>query len=140
MSTGINMNEIVGSHDIVLLTLDTLRYDVAEALWQEGRTPNFAALLPETGWQERDAPGNFTYASHQAIFAGFLPTPKRPAPHPRLFAMEFAGSESIDSNTCVLPAATFVEGLQDRGYHTICVGGTGFFNKQNRLGRVMPDL
>ena len=28
----LDMNEIVGSHDLLLVTLDTLRYDVAEEL------------------------------------------------------------------------------------------------------------
>lgn len=134
------MNQIVGSHDIVLLTLDTLRYDVAVDLWQRGRTPNLATLLPETGWQKRHAPGSFTYSSHQAMFAGFLPTPCEPGPHPRLFAMAFEGSESIEKETRVFDSATLVEGLYKVGYHTLCVGGTGFFNKSTPLGKVLPGL
>tara|TARA_R110002096_G_scaffold42143_2_gene113516 strand:+ start:39335 stop:40213 length:879 start_codon:yes stop_codon:yes gene_type:complete len=136
----LDMNRIVGSHDIVLLTLDTLRYDVAIDLWQRGRTPNLAALLPRAGWQKRHAPGSFTYSSHHAMFAGFLPTPCEPGPHPRLFAMAFEGSESIASETCVFDSATLVEGLGNAGYHTLCVGGTGFFNKSTPLGKVLPGL
>ncbi len=138
--TRLDMNQIVGSHDIALLTLDTLRYDVAIDLWRRGRTPNLAKLLPETGWQERHAPGSFTYASHQAMFAGFFPTPCEPGPHPRLFAMAFEGSESIENETRVFDSATLIEGLYDLGYHTLCVGGTGFFNKNTPLGRVLPGL
>ncbi len=136
----LDMNQLVGSHDIVLLTLDTLRYDVAVDLWQRGRTPNLAKLLPKTGWQKRHAPGSFTYSSHQAMFAGFLPTPCEPGPHPRLFAMAFEGSESIEKETRVFDSATLVEGLRDAGYHTICVGGTAFFNKSTPLGKVLPGL
>ena len=84
------MNQIVGSHNILFITLDTLRYDVAQELWQQGKTPNFAEVLPATGWECRHSPGNFTYAAHHAFFAGFLPTPIAPGIHPRLFAVQFA--------------------------------------------------
>ena len=45
--------------------------------WDAGRTPHLTRLLPR-GWEERHSPGSFTYAAHQAFFAGFLPTPARP--------------------------------------------------------------
>jgi len=43
-------------------------------------------MLPASGWERRHSPASFTYAAHQAFFAGFLPTPASPGPHPRLFA------------------------------------------------------
>jgi hypothetical protein len=43
---GMDMNAIVGSHDLLLVTLDTLRYDVAADLASAGRTPNLARVLP----------------------------------------------------------------------------------------------
>ncbi len=132
------MKALVGTHDIVLITLDTLRYDVAQLLWSQGKLPHFAQVLPDQGWQRRDAPGNFTYASHQAFFAGFLPTPSCPGPHPRLLALRFSGSESIGEQTAVFDSPTIVAGLAARGYHTLCIGGTGFFNKRTPLGKVMP--
>lgn len=140
MTRELDMNAIVGSCDIALLTLDTLRFDVADELCRNGRTPNLAALLPNGAWEMRHAPGNFTYASHHAMFAGFLPTPARPGRHPRLFALRFEGSETTGGNTCVLDGPNIVEGLKDRGYHTICIGGVGFFNKRNALGSVLPSL
>ena len=33
-----------------------------------------------------------------------------------------------------------MSGLALRGYHTICIGGVGFFNRQSPLGRVFPAL
>lgn len=135
-----NFNEIVGIHDILFLTFDTLRYDVAQSLWQAGRIPNLAALLPDTGWEKRHSPGSFTYAAHQAFFAGFLPTPITPGKHPRPFAIQFEGSTTIAPETCVLTGASIPEGLALRGYRTICIGGVGFFNQRNPLGRVLPDL
>ncbi len=136
----IDMNRVVGSHDIALLTLDTLRHDVAERLHREGRTPLLSSLLPAAGWERRHTTGSCTYAAHHAFFAGFLPTPAAPGLHPRLFALRFLGSETTGPGTCVLDAPDLVHGLADRGYHTVCVGGVGFFNQQNPLGRVLPGL
>ncbi|PRP91254.1 hypothetical protein ENSA5_56670 [Enhygromyxa salina] len=133
----------VGTHDLVLLTLDTLRFDVAERALLEGRTPWLSALLdrtPARAWERRHTPGSFTWAAHQAFFAGFLPTPIEPGPHPRLFAMAFAGSETTTEQTAVFDAPDLVSGLRGRGYHTICAGGVGFFNEQTPLGRVLPEL
>ncbi|HIK06778.1 MAG TPA: STM4013/SEN3800 family hydrolase [Trichormus sp. M33_DOE_039] len=135
-----NMNQIVGTHDIVFITFDTLRYDVAIDLLAQGRTPNLAAVLPKTGWEERHSPGNFTYAAHHAFFAGFLPTPVKPGTHSRLFALGFEGSTTTTEATCVLEGSNIVSGLAAKGYHTVCIGGVGFFNKLNPLGNVLPSL
>ena len=129
--------------DVLFVTLDTLRYDVAVRCLDEGRTPNLAAVLPGGRWARRHSPGSFTYAAHHAFFAGFLPTPAEPpasGPHPRLFAARFAGSETTGDRTFVYDHPTFVEGLRAVGYHTVCVGGVGFFNKRSELCRVLPGL
>lgn len=131
---------LLGSHNILFMTLDTLRYDVAQQLFQQKRTPFFNSLLPATGWEERHSPGSFTYAAHQAFFAGFLPTPTSPGRHARLFAARFPGSETTTTDTFVFDAPDIVSGLAKEGYHTICVGGVGFFNQQGPLGSVLPGL
>ncbi|MFO7567906.1 MAG: STM4013/SEN3800 family hydrolase [Enhygromyxa sp.] len=133
----------VGSHDLLLLTLDTLRHDVAQRGLLEGRTPFLAELLgrtPARAWERRHTPGSFTWAAHQAFFAGFLPTPIEPGLHPRLFAMAFPGSETTDHRTAVFEAPDLVTGLRGRGYHALGVGGVGFFNELTPLGRVLPAL
>ena len=133
----------VGSHDVLLVTLDTLRYDVAEGAREAGLTPYLEALLAQTearGWERRHTPGSFTWAAHQAFFAGFLPTPLGPGPHPRLFAMAFEGSETTTPQTAVFEAAELVTGLRERGYHAICAGGVGFFNGRTPLARALPEL
>lgn len=135
-----DMNEVVGRDDLLLVTLDTLRHDVAAQLAAEGRIPNLAAHLPGGAWERRHAPGSFTYASHQAMFAGFLPTPAGPGPHPRLFAARFPGSETTAGGTWVFDTPDLVSGLAGAGYRTVCVGGTGFFNKAAALGSVLPGM
>src|SRR5215470_6238960 len=138
--TPICARQLIGSHDILLMTLDSLRHDVALAAIEAGQTPNFARLLPGGHWQRRHSPATFTYAAHQAFFAGFLPTPASPGNHPRLFAVRFAGSATTTDLTCVFDAPDIVTGFAQRGYHTLCIGGVGFFNRRTPLGSVLPDL
>ena len=133
-----DMNAIVGTCDIALIVLDALRYDVAVEELAAGRTPDLAARIGS--WDKRHSPGTFTYSAHTAFFAGFLPTPAKPGRHPRPFALAFDGSETIGPETCVLEGASIVEGLAARGYHTLCVGGVGFFNLKNPLGNALPGL
>lgn len=136
----LDATRLVGTHDVLFVTLDTLRFDVAARLHAEGRTPHLSAHLPPGGWERRHSPGSFTFAAHAAFFAGFLPTPTTPGRHPRLFAARFAGSETTGPGTFVFDAPDIVAGFRGIGYHTLCVGGTGFFNKQTPLGCVLPGL
>jgi len=46
----------------------------------------------------------------------------------------------VTDKTCIFDEPDIVSGLSARGYVTLCIGGTGFFNKQNRLGNVLPGL
>ena len=135
-----DMNRVIGRHDLLFVTLDTLRYDVAVELVATGRTPTLAGALPGGVWQRRHTPASFTYAAHHAFFAGFLPTPPTPGPHPRLFAARFPGSETIAPGTWVFDGPDLISGLAAVGYHTVCVGGVGFFNPGSRLGSVLPGL
>lgn len=136
----LNARAMLGTHDCLFVTLDTLRYDVAWIALEQGLTPHLAALLPNGQWERRHSPANFTYAAHQAFFAGFLPTPMQPGNHPRLFALRFNGSETTAEQTLVFDAPNIVVGFAAHGYHTVCVGGVGFFNRQNPLGKVLPGL
>jgi hypothetical protein len=136
----LSARRLVGTADVLLVTLDTLRYDVAARLHAAGRTPRLSAALGPAGWERRHTPGSFTFAAHAAFFAGFLPTPARPGRHPRLFATTFPGSETTTADTAVFDAPDVVTGLRGEGYHAICVGGVGFFNQLSPLGRVLPNL
>ncbi len=136
----LDARRLIGTHDVALVTLDTLRYDVARDALARGQTPALAALLPGGIWERRHTPGSFTYAAHHAFFAGFLPTPEGPGPHPRLFAARFPGSETTVDGTFVFDAPDLVTGFAGLGYHTVCIGGVGFFNQRSPLGRVLPGL
>jgi hypothetical protein len=136
----IDASRLIGSHDVLFVTLDTLRYDVARDALAAGRTPHLAAVLPGGRWEERHSPASFTYAAHHAFFAGFLPAPVTPGRQPRLFAARFPGSETTAPGTYVFDAPDIVTGLAAQGYHTVCIGGVGFFNKQSPLGSLLPGL
>lgn len=69
-SPSIDMTKVVGKKDILFICLDTLRYDVAVQEEAAGTTPVLNQYGP---WEKCQAPGNFTYPSHHAMFAGFLP-------------------------------------------------------------------
>ncbi len=127
-----------GRRDLFMLTLDALRYDVASEALASGRMPNLAALVP-AGFERRHTPATFTFAAHQAFFAGFLPTPIGPGPHRRDFAMRYAGARSVDRDTLILDAPDLVSASRAAGYRAICIGGTQFFNPAAPLGAVLPE-
>ena len=117
----VDMNRIVGSHDIVFLCLDTLRYDVAMQEQENGGTPNLNRC---GGWQKRHAPGNYTFPSHMAMFIGNLPSPAEPVPlyeRERLFvARENKSLGKIHPYSFVFEGDSFIRGLEKVGYQTIC--------------------
>ena len=135
-----NIIAAIPNADVVFITLDSLRYDVAQHLFLDGKLPNFAKWLPKNGWEERYSPASFTFPAHQAFFAGFLPTKIKQKMTPRLFSAAFHGSESTVENTFVFDEATIVEALKNRNYNTVCIGGVGFFNKQTAIGNVFPSM
>lgn len=143
MNNGISvdMNDVVGKCDILFLCLDTLRYDVAIKSEREGIT----AVLNQYGpWEKCFAPGNFTYPSHHAMFAGFLPAPvtaRSIGDRPLLFFPKSIGlGKKAPQGAFAFEGTTFVEGLAKVGYQTNCIGGVSFFDKRSPLGSVFPAM
>jgi len=137
----INMNEVVGSHDILFVCLDTLRYDVAAAEEKSGGTP----VLNQYGsWEKRGAAGNFTFPSHHAMFAGFLPAPISTTPitkRPMLFFPKGVGmGKTSPPMSFAFEGATFIQGLEKAGYETVCIGGVSFFDNHSDIGKVFPSM
>lgn len=135
-----NMNEIVGAYNILFVCIDSLRYDVAEEEQDRGGTP----VLNRYGrWRRCEAPGNFTYPSHQAMFAGFLPMDagiKNMKQREKLFFSEDIGmGRKAPEGAFCFRGATFVEGLEKEGYETFCIGGLSFFDQRTDIGKVMPS-
>ena len=61
----VDMHQIVGSHHILFICLDALRYDVAKEQENLGNTP----VLNRYGeWQKCEAVGNFTMPAATVLF------------------------------------------------------------------------
>lgn len=135
----IDMNQIVGKKDILFICLDTLRYDVAVAQEAAQATPVLNQYGP---WEKCQAPGNFTYPSHHAMFAGFLPCQfdaKNVADRELLFFPAQIGlGKKGPKGAYSFSGSTIMEGLERDGYDTWCVGGVSFFDKRSALGKVFP--
>ncbi len=130
----------LGDRDVLFISFDTLRYDVAAQAMEAGQTPFLKTLLPGGAWEPRHTPGSFTYAAHHAFFAGFLPTPDKSGPHERLWALSFPGSETTGHRTLTFDAPHIMSGYGAQGYQSLCIGGVGFFNKLTPLGSVLPAM
>ncbi len=135
----VDMRQVVNCQDILLICLDTLRYDAAVSEEEKGNTPVLNQYGP---WQKRQAPGNFTYPSHHAMFAGFLPCPyeaKSLLDREMLFFPKQIGMGSTGpEGSYAFEGSTIMEGLEKEGYDTWCVGGVAFFDKRSDLGKVFP--
>ena len=135
----VDMSQVVGIQDILLICLDTLRYDAAAWEGKAGNTPVLSRYGP---WEKRQAPGNFTYPSHHAMFAGFLPCAfeaRNLAEREMLFFPRQIGmGRRVPKGAFEFSGSTIMEGLEKEGYDTWCVGGVAFFDKRSDLGRVFP--
>ncbi|MGV9878428.1 STM4013/SEN3800 family hydrolase [Streptomyces sp. NPDC003006] len=137
----IDAAELIGSGTgILFVTLDSLRYDVARAAYDEDLTPRLAALLPQGGWERRQTPGTFTLPAHMAFFSGFLPKLPQPEQPPRLWECRPPAVKAVSPQTFVFDAPNLLVGLRQHGYRTVCIGGVTYFSRETPLGGVLPDM
>ena len=117
MAQSIDMNTVVGTHNILFVCIDTLRYDIAFQEQECGGTPVLNQYGP---WRKCQAPGNFTYPSHQAMFAGFFPIDegiKDMKKREILFFSEDIGmGRKAPAGAFTFQGATIIEGLAYEGY------------------------
>lgn len=136
-----DMNEVAGKKDILFICLDTLRYDAAKEEEEKGNTPVLNQYGP---WQKCQAPGNFTYPSHHAMFAGFLPCPweaRSIADRSMLFFPKNIGmGRMTPPGAFAFEGATIMEGLERIGYDTWCVGGVAFLISAQSLAACFQDI
>ena len=132
----IDMNAVVGNHDLLFVTLDTLRYDVAAELAAAGphaaRWPGCCPAARGSGGTRRRA--SPTPPTTRSSPASCPPRPRR---------ARTRGCSPPASRAARPPAARHLglrrprpgrPGSPRPGYHTVCVGGVGFFNKRTPLG------
>lgn len=137
----INAAEIISQgHGILFVTLDSLRYDVAQDAVDAGLTPQLAAHLPGGRWERRHTPGTFTLPAHMAFFSGFLPKLPQPVQPTRLWECRPPAFKTVPAETFLFDAPNLLAGLKQHGYGTLCVGGVTYFSRETPLGSVLPDM
>lgn len=131
---------IASGTNILFVTLDSLRYDVAREAMEGGRTPRLARLLPGGQWEHRQTPGTFTLPAHMAFFSGFLPKLPQPEQPARLWECRPPAFKRVPSETFVFDAPNLLDGLALHSYRTVCVGGVTYFSQETPLGSVLPAM
>lgn len=121
------------SNSILFITLDSCRYDT----FLDAGAPNLKAI----GEVHRAmAPGNFTYASHAAMFVGFTPgvaQPAEPFINPKfgkIFKMVAGGFYGKGTEYMTLEGANIIQGLKRKGYLTLGSGSLGWFDPNTETG------
>lgn len=140
LRTILDAKACAGTHDVLILTISGLRYDVAVDALTRKETPHLAQILPHKLWEKRHTPASITYGAHLAFLSGYFPTPITSVPTPRLFAVRYPNGETLASTTLSFDASNIVYGFISLGYHTLCIGGVGYFNKRTPIGSVLPAL
>lgn len=139
-NAGYDMNQIVGRNDILFLCIDCLRFDVAKEEEENGGTP----VLNKYGrWRKCHAPGNFTYPSHHAMFAGFMPVDvditEMKNREVLFFSPDIGMGRKAPFGAFIFKEPTWIQELEKQGYETYCIGGVSFFDKRTELGKVLPN-
>lgn len=115
--------------NILLLTYDSCRYDVL----RDADTPvlsSFAQIMPA------QAPANFTFASHQAMFVGILPNASEPLPYVNRFNRQLMGLAHMGETNVVKDARLLLESdvnlvaaFRDNGFRTVGAGAMNWFQQ-----------
>ncbi|WP_217548949.1 sulfatase-like hydrolase/transferase [Streptomyces sp. GbtcB6] len=115
-------------HDVALVTLDSLRFDVAA----EAAAPNLKALGP---LRRATSYGSFTLPSHAAIFGGFLPDVTEEPQWDfysrelrQLWRLSRARRQAVPRASMLLNGDNIVEGFGRAGYRTVGAGGVRWFS------------
>jgi hypothetical protein len=122
----------------LFITLDSCRYDTFAA----ASAPNLKSIGK---LYRADAPGNFTYASHAAMFVGFTPgAAERAEPYAnpkygKIFKMRGGGFTGKTRPFVVLSGRNIVDGLKQKGFSTIGTGAVSWFNHNTPTGRSLTS-
>lgn len=118
---------------ILFVTLDSCRYDTFEA----ASVPHIKGL--GTVYRAM-APGNFTYASHAAMFMGFTPgvaALAEPLVNPKfgkIFKITGASFPSKGTEFLTVKGHNVIDGLKRIGFTALGVGSAGWFDPDTLTG------
>ena len=135
------MRAPVPAGSVLLLSLDSCRYDTFLSAHVDGGIPHLSSVGP---LHCAHSPSYFTYGSHAAFWMGFTPGvlgSRDPWLNPKagkLFRMAFAGHAGRDGEQSFqLEGANLVEGFRLQGYRSIGSGAVAWFNTQTETGAVL---
>jgi hypothetical protein len=129
--------DILPRESLAIITIDSLRYDVAVS----ADTPNIKSMFSACGvkgWQKVGAHGTYTLPSHISMFhAGIMPCDNReevPGPYnrekERIFKAQLAWERTTGAKFPTPAAPNIVKGFGKMGYRTVGVGGVNWFNNR----------
>ena len=127
------------AESVLLLSLDSCRYDTFAAAHAAGTIPALARIGP---LHRALAPSYFTYGSHAAFWMGFTPgvvDTAQPLLNPKagkLFRMAFAPHAGAGDGF-LLEGANIVQGFARQGYRTLGTGAVEWFNTHTATGSVL---
>lgn len=117
--------------NVLLLTYDSCRYDALKA----AKTPVLDSFCEIRAAQ---TPGNFTYAAHQAFFAGILPNVTEDIPYYNRFNKQLLGIGNVGETNVVKDALIWVRsdrnlltGLAEAGFRTVGAGAMNWFKQKS---------
>ncbi|MDE3725281.1 hypothetical protein PWG71_28205 [Nocardiopsis sp. N85] len=131
----------LAQRSVILVTLDSCRYDVAV----QAHTPNLDRLGPLV---RAESPGTYTLPAHAGLFNGFLP---RPVSGPfsingRHWNMIWrSGAARSTERRVAVPfeGSTLMEHYEHKGYRVVGAGGVTFFDSSdpaNSLPALFPEF
>lgn len=121
------------SQSVLFITLDSCRFDTFES----ANIPHLKSIGP---LYRTMAPGNFTYASHAAMFVGFTPgiaSKTEPFINPKyakIFKMAAGDFAGVDEHFLKLEGTNIIDGFNRRGYTTLGTGTVGWFDSSTATG------
>ncbi|GAA4936151.1 STM4013/SEN3800 family hydrolase [Streptomonospora halophila] len=123
------MDADLATRDVVLVTLDSCRYDTARG----AHLPALSALGP---LQRAESPGTFTLPAHAAMFTGFLPRPVEG--HFEIGGQRLgsiwrsaaARARPLDGGIA-FRAPSLMDHYADQSYRVLGAGGVTFFDPTN---------
>lgn len=128
----------VHPESVLLLTLDSCRYDTAAAT----PTPNLTALGP---LHRAMAPAHFTFAAHAAMWVGTtpgvasVPTPVLNPKAGRLFRIANARAPAQPGDVFVLEGRSILQGFRRKGYRVLGTGAVAWFDTSTESGRWLVE-
>lgn len=124
----------ISKKSVLFVTIDSCRYDTFES----AEIPNIKSVGK---LYKSMAPGNFTYASHSAMFVGFtpgVPTIRQSFVNPKfgkIFKLVGTGFPAKGTEFFSLVGRSIIDGFNKRGYLTIGTGAVGWFDPNTLTGQ-----